>query len=174
MIKHLKCRPVRSAAQLLLSVVLQLFFAQTILAQGEIIPDGCKEFISSVSGLSYENELHKRWYISWWDGKCRGLPPWPFCQSKPYWGTFIEPVLKRNPNADRGALLKNLCTLGETVGHEFARDNNWRCVDRDDVSAWSAKIGSRNGDIFQKIAAVRLEAETKIKGSRSGKPCLQR
>ena len=171
MIKYLQRPSKHSSAQLLLLVVFHIFLTQAALGQEGAFPDACKPFISPVSRLNYESELHRRWYVSWWDGKCDGLPPWPFCQSRPYWETIAEPVLKQYPDADRKTLLKELCTLGQIVGHEFARDNNLRCIDRDDLSAWAARINSSRDNIFRTIAEVRSEAEAKIRRAKQDKPC---
>lgn len=94
-----------------------------------------------------------------------------FCQSKPYRETIVEPVLEQNPNADRISLIKELCTLGQLIGHEFARDNDWRCIDRDDLRSWADKIRSSEGNIFQKIAEVRSEAKVKLHLAEPGKSC---
>jgi len=171
LIKYLQRPSKCSSALLLLAAVLHIFLTQAALAQEGAIPDACKHFISPLNGLNYESELHRRWYVSWWDGKCDGLPPWPLCQSRPYWETIAEPVLKQYPDADRKTLLKELCTMGQTLGHEFARDNNWRCIDRDDLSAWAARIGSSRENIFQTITEVRSEAEAKIRRAKQDKSC---
>ncbi len=174
LIKYLRNQQMYSRAQLFLPAVLYIFVTQAALGQVVPIPEECKHFTSPVDKLHYENELHRRWYISWWDGKCEGLPSWPFCQSRPYWETIGEPVLKQWPDADRKTLLKELCVLGQIIGHEFARDNNLRCIDRDDLSAWTDKLSSSGGNIFQTISEVRSEAETKVKRAKQGKPCLER
>jgi len=149
------------------------FFTQIAFGQDNPVPAGCKDFISPIGRLSYESETHRNWYVSWWDGKCEGLPSWPFCQSKPYWNTVVEPVLEANPGADRKSLLRELCRLGELIGYEFARDNTWRCIDRDDLSAWVTRFSSTDGNIIQKIADVRSEAERKIKMAHPPYPCLR-
>ena len=174
LIKYLQSRPRYSSARLFLPVVLLIFVTQAALGQEAAIPEVCRHFISPVEELKYENELHKRWYISWWDGKCEGLPSWPFCQSKPYWETIVEPVLQQYPDADRKTLLKELCVLGQIIGHEFARDNDLRCIDRDDLSTWADKMSSSREKVFQTIAEVRSEAEAKVRRAKQGKPCLER
>ncbi len=145
------------------SLLFSFLFTQIAFGLDGPIPAGCKDFISPIGRLSYENDTHKNWYASWWDGKCEGLPSWPFCQAKPYWSTVIEPVLEANPGADRKSLLRELCRLGELIGYEFARDNTWRCIDRNDLSAWVESFSSTDGNIYQKIVAVRTEAERKIR-----------
>ncbi len=174
LIKYLQIRAKYSSARLFLPVVLHIFVTQAVLGQEAAIPEVCKHFISPVGKLNYENELHKRWYISWWDGKCEGLPSWPFCQSRPYWETIVEPVLQRYRDADRRPLLKELCILGQVIGHEFARDNNLRCIDRDDLSAWADKLSSNSENLLQTIAEVRSEAEAKVKRAKQGKACSER
>ncbi len=155
------------------SVLLLFFFTPFAFGSDGPIPAGCKDFISPVGRLSYENEAHRNWYVTWWDGQCEGLPSWPFCQSKPYWSTVVEPVLEANPDVDRKPLLRELCKLGELLGYEFARDNTWRCIDRDDLSAWVDMFSSRDGNIFQKIASVKSGAEAKIKMARPPHACLR-
>ncbi len=174
MIKYMQSPSKRSSAQLLLPAALNIFLMQAALGQEAAIPEACKRFISPVSALNYENELHRRWYISWWDGKCDGLPPWPLCQSRPYWETIAEPVLQQYPDADRKTLFRDLCILGQIIGHEFARDNNLRCIDRDDLSAWGDRIGSSRENIFQTIAEVRSEAEAKIRRAKQNRSCSER
>ena len=157
--------------KLMSALLLSFSFTQIAFGQDSSIPAVCKDVISPISRLSYENETHRNWYISWWDGKCEGLPSWPFCQSKPYWSTVAEPVLEANPGADRKSLIRELCRLGELIGYEFARDNKWRCIDRDDLSGWVTRFSSADGNIFQKVADVRSEAERKIKLTHPPHPC---
>lgn len=95
LIKYLQRQAKHSSVLLLFPVVLYIFLTQAALGQEGAIPDVCKHLVPPVNGLNYENELHRRWYISWWDGKCDGLSPWPLCQSRPYWETIAEPVLKQ-------------------------------------------------------------------------------
>ncbi len=59
------------------------------------------------------------------------------------------------------------------IGYEFARDNEWRCIDRDDLSGWVDRFSSRDGNIIQKITSVKTEAEAKIKMARPPSPCLK-
>ncbi len=167
----MKNHPAGWFSQLTPSLVFLAFFTQAAFGLDGPIPAGCKDFVSPASRLSYENETHRNWYVSWWDGKCEGLPSWPFCQSKPYWSTFIEPALELNPDADRKSLLREMCTLGELIGHEFARDNQWRCIDRDDLSAWAEMFSSKDGNIFKKLVDVRSEVEAKIKKAQPPYPC---
>jgi hypothetical protein len=153
------------------SLLLLFFLTQAAHALDDPIPAACKGFVTPVNKLTFENEMHRNWYVSWWDGKCEGLPSWPFCQSKPYWSTFVEPVLEANPNADRNSLTQELCKLGEIIGYEFARDNQWRCIDRDDLSAWADLFSSKNENIIWKISDVRSEAKAKIKMAHAPYPC---
>ena len=167
-------RSTYSRAQLFLPVLMHVFVIPAALGQEASIPETCKRFVPPVDKLNYENEMHRKWYVSWWDGRCEGLPSWPFCQSKPYWETIGEPVLKQYPDADRKTLLKELCILGQVLGHEFARDNDLRCIDRDDLSAWADKLSSSRENIFQTVAEVRSEAEARVKRAKQGRPCLER
>jgi hypothetical protein len=50
---------------------------------------------------------------------------------------------------------------------------NGECVGRDDLGSWADIFSSRSGNIFQKIANVRSETNSKIKMARPPYPCLK-
>ena len=88
---------------------------------------------STLSGqrLTFDHDKHAAWYRRFWTGDCAGLF---FCsRGSPNWGE----VLDRAESGGAPDRLARTCRLGRRMGHEWARDNDVRRIDTDDLRRFS-------------------------------------
>jgi hypothetical protein len=127
---------------------------------------------SPIHRIAFDDSTHKLWYTTWWDGKCVGVGL--FCVRDAHWDTLVKPSLdQRHPTVDQNALVKSLCTLGQLIGLEWARDNSIRCVHTSDVQRWNALILAASADVLPRIEVVRSEANAMIARARPERPCAR-
>ncbi len=91
------------------------------------------------AGLSFETSAHRAWYSFFWSGKCE----LPFFErlvclmGHPTWTDVTQMVLdKAQPDA-RAAMRDMMNRTGRMIGHEWARHNDERRIDDDDLIHWS-------------------------------------
>ncbi len=95
--------------------------------------------VDPAAGLSFETSAHRAWYSFFWSGKCE-LPLFErlVClMGYPTWTAVAQMVLdKAKPDA-RAAMRDKIIRLGRMIGHEWARHNDERRIDDDDLKRWS-------------------------------------
>ena len=136
-----------------------------VMAQEAIRAD-CLASVASISKLKFVHEKHKLWYDRFWNGKCTGLSWNPFTdgctESKPGWNAVVSKVLEPAPAARKTELLAKVCSLGELVGYEWAKDNDKRCVDstgsRGLTNLEPLMDEKAGGDAFSRVENARQKA----------------
>ena len=106
---------------------------------------GCPTQMDNIyAELSFDHNDHKQWYERFWEGDCEGLS---FVQSfvcvrdDNHWYRIIHDILPRvSPVTLQPEVRFNLWQLGRVVGHEWARDNNTRLIDTNDVQRWYEEL----------------------------------
>lgn len=92
------------------------------------------------SGLSFETSAHRAWYNVFWTGKCGELPFFErlIClKGNPAWTEVTQMVLaKAQPDA-RTDIHDRMMRLGRMIGHEWAKHNDDRRINNDDLIRWS-------------------------------------
>ena len=84
--------------------------------------------------VTFDHDTHARWYRRFWTGDCKGLL---FCQrGSPNWGE----VLDRAEASGSSDQVTRTCRLGVRLGHEWARDNDIRRIDTDDLRQFSRQM----------------------------------
>ena len=116
-------------------------------------------------GLSFETSAHRAWYNVFWTGKCGELPFFDrlVClKGRPTWTEVSRMVLaKAQPDA-RTAMHDRMIRLGRMIGHEWARHNDDRRIDSDDLMRWSEwlkKSADVNGALDRTTTAARTKLE---------------
>lgn len=115
-----------------------------------------------VGGLDFETTAHRAWYAVFWNGKCGDLPFLErlICvKGRPTWSEVTRMVMSKAPSAARVSLRKELVRLGRTIGFEWARTNDERRIDNDDLERWSEwlkKDADVNGAVERVAKAVNL------------------
>ncbi len=91
-------------------------------------------------GLSFDTSAHRAWYNVFWTGKCGELPfleRLTCLKGRPAWTEVTRMVMaKAQPDA-RTAMHDRMIRLGRMIGHEWARHNEDRRIDNDDLTLWS-------------------------------------
>ncbi len=104
---------------------------------------GCPTVFDREAELVFEHDKHRSWYRRFWTGRCDGLSIFDRClPGSPFWEGVVGDTLQRTSEGDRPRLRYRLWTLGRVVGHEWARDNDVRRIDTDDVRRWGEKLGA--------------------------------
>ena len=139
-----------------------------VLGCGEALPGaselgatGCPEALDPYADLTFEDSLHQGWYQRFWYGDCDGLSgsAWSECGlvkifNPEYWFDTVDQVVQRTAPSERPALRVALWRLGRVIGHEWARANDIRRIDTDDIEEW--------GDELRRASASDLCATVQI------------
>lgn len=99
----------------------------------------CDGRADPADGLTYDDHDHRLWYeVRFWTGECPDDFFW--CFSGESWYHVMDNVLSYAPASDRPALCGRLFTLGIRLGHEWARDNDLRRIETDDLEDWQDQL----------------------------------
>jgi hypothetical protein len=120
----------------------------------------CTNIISSESQLTFENKEHRLWYRTFWDGKCQGFSLFK-CFSGNSWNKAIVDIESSYKGNNNQFLRSELCKLGHTVGYEWSRDNNVRCISTNDLKNYR-KILKSESDIFDRLNLVKNQVDRKL------------
>ena len=89
--------------------------------------------------LTFENSTHRAWYTVFWTGNCDELSWFErfLCvEGEPTWTEVTQMIVgKATPNTQK-AIQNKMTRLGRMIGHEWARDNDDRRIDSDDLILW--------------------------------------
>jgi hypothetical protein len=92
------------------------------------------------AGLSFDTSAHRAWYSVFWTGKCSELPFFErlVClKGNPTWSEVTKMVLAKARPGARAVLRAKMMRLGRMIGYEWARHNDDRRIDSDDLKRWS-------------------------------------
>jgi hypothetical protein len=129
---------------------------------------GCPTHFDPYAGLSFDHDKHRAWYGRFWTGSCEGLSTGLFSPDgcfggRPYWDDTLAQALEGVPPQDQGRLRNRLWALGRMIGHEWARDNDVRRIDSNDVEAWGNLLKT-SSDLEATIDLIEAEADEKLAG----------
>ncbi len=92
------------------------------------------------AGLDFETSAHRAWYGVFWTGKCSELPFFErlVClKGNPTWAEVTKMVLAKARPGARAVLRAKMMRLGRMIGYEWARHNDDRRINSDDLKRWS-------------------------------------
>ena len=92
------------------------------------------------AGLSFETPTHLAWYKVFWFGKCGALPFFErlVClKGQPNWAEVSQTVLAKTPLKARAGIRDKMTELGRLIGYEWARHNDVRRIDNEDLKRWA-------------------------------------
>jgi hypothetical protein len=99
----------------------------------------CQDRRDPAASLDFDNEEHRLWYeLRFWQGACDDRLSW--CFSGDDWYDLMSEVLERLSAAAQVEFCPRLWSLGQLIGHEWARDNAVRRIDTDDLEDWQEAI----------------------------------
>ncbi len=117
-----------------------------------------------VGGLSFETSAHRAWYNVFWTGKCGELPFFErlMCsKGRPTWTEVTRMVLaKAQPDA-RTSVQNRMIQIGRIIGHEWARHNDDRRIDNDDLMRWSEWL-KKSADVNGAVNRLTEAAQSKL------------
>ncbi len=115
-------------------------------------------------GLSFETSAHRAWYNVFWTGKCSKLPFFDrltCLKGRPTWAEVTQMVLaKAQPDA-RTAMHVRMIRLGRMIGHEWARHNDDRRIDSDDLVRWSEWL-KKSADVSGAVDRMAESVQSKL------------
>ncbi len=118
-----------------------------------------------VGGLDFETTAHRAWYAVFWDGKCGELPFFErlMCvKGRPTWSEVTKMVMAKAPRGAHVALKNELVRLGRTIGFEWARTNDERRIDNDDLERWSEWL-KKDADVNVAVERVAKAVDLKLR-----------
>lgn len=121
----------------------------------------CADQTDPTQGLSFETAEHRLWYQErFWRGRCSDGLPWT-CWPGESWYDVMSLRLAKTPSVERSHLCQRLYSLGRTIGHEWARDNDVRRISTKDLNEWRKMLlGASNAEEgiekLEKLTAERL------------------
>jgi len=114
--------------------------------------------------LSFETSAHRAWYNVFWTGKCGELPFFDrltCLKGRPTWSEVTEMVLSRAQPDTRTAIHGRMIRLGRMIGHEWARHNDDRRIDSDDLVRWSEWL-KKSTDVNGAVDRLAQAAHSKL------------
>ena len=133
-------------------------------------PTGCPEALDPYADLAFEDSLHQGWYQRFWYGDCDGLSgsAWSECGlvkifNPEYWFDTVDQVVQRAAPSERPALRVALWRLGRVIGHEWARANDIRRIDTDDIEEWGDELRRASAsDLCATVQTLFSSATTRL------------
>lgn len=125
----------------------------------------------SHADLTFDNGTHRGWYTRFWNGDCGAIPDGGekrtcrFAQmfAPGDWNQTIDEFAAELAHAERATLQCELRRLGRTIGHEWARANDIRKIDTDDLQEWREILtDSAVGSPRVRIDNIRAAARAKL------------
>lgn len=147
--------------------VLSLLFAVGLLfatdAQAQsVTPPACADGLLGAASPTFEGDKHRLWYRRFWTGEC--APQLGFCMSgRPNWSQAVDTVAQRAAPAARAALVARACRVGVKVGAEWARENNVRRINTNDVQRYGERV-QQPGDPAVALSEIEQQADAKLNG----------
>ena len=153
---------------------------RTLSGTGCVDSTGCPTEIDPFADLEFDDNLHRAWYRRFWTGDCKDVKDESFWEGilckggkrgstrprEQFWYDTVDRCLQKLAPAERGPIRFRLWELGRLVGHEWARANNVRKIDSNDIKDWgktlieakTEELHPMIEDIFEK-AVSQLESD---------------
>jgi len=123
--------------------------------------EDCAEAADPSAALSFDHREHRLWYQArFWRGECASGLSW--CFPGKGWYETMAVLLARTPNAEQDGLCARLFDLGRRVGHEWAKDNDIRNIDTDDLGRWQAQLLNPAADPRDAVDAIEALADSRL------------
>lgn len=123
---------------------------------------GCPTDFDPYAKLSFQDDKQRRWYRRFWTGDCDNLGFFTCLPGRPYWYDVLKRALANKvPAGDLGRLTNRLWSLGRLIGYEWAKENDIRRIDTDDLQVWSGALTTAS-DLDRTIDRIKAEAMEKL------------
>ena len=115
--------------------------------------NGCPMAIDPFVELNFDDALHRGWYNRFWTGTCDELSGGARAQcgfakifNSTYWLETVSLAVHKLSEEDSPSTRFQLWRLGRLIGHEWARANDVRRIDTDDIADWGERIVAASPD----------------------------
>jgi hypothetical protein len=123
----------------------------------------------SQDGIAFDDAKHRGWYVRFWTGSCKELRV--ICMSgAPYWGEIMQRLLANVPADRQERLRTRLILLGQSIGYEWAKENNVRRINNDHIKTWSADLKQNVANPEPAVSRIEQESRTLLGGTGSPRP----
>jgi hypothetical protein len=123
----------------------------------------------SQDGIAFDDAKHRGWYVRFWTGSCKELRV--ICMSgAPYWGEIMQRLLVNVPADRQERLRTRLILLGQSIGYEWAKENNVRRINNDHIKTWSADLKQKAAVPEPAVSRIEQESRTLLGGTGSPRP----
>jgi predicted secreted protein len=123
----------------------------------------------SQDGIAFDDAKHRGWYVRFWTGSCKELRV--VCMSgAPYWGEIMQRLLANVPADRQERLRTRLILLGQSIGYEWAKENNVRRINNDHIKTWSSDLKQSAADPEPAVSRIEQESRTLLGGTGSPRP----
>lgn len=120
-------------------------------------------------GIAFDDAKHRGWYVRFWTGSCKDLRV--ICMSgAPYWGEIMQRLLVNVPADRQEKLRTRLVLLGQSIGYEWAKENNVRRINNDHIKSWSADLRQNAHDPEPAVSRIERQSRTLLGGTGSPRP----
>ena len=114
--------------------------------------------------LTFENSAHRAWYKVFWTGNCDELPwfeRFVCVEGEPTWTEVTQMIVGKATTDTQKALQNKMTRLGRMIGHEWARDNDDRRIDSDDLILWYEWL-NKSTDVTGVVARLSQAVQDKL------------
>ncbi len=119
-------------------------------------------------GIRFDDAKHRGWYIRFWTGSCKELQV--ICMSgAPYWSEIMQRLLAHVPADRQEKLRTRLIMLGQSIGYEWAKENNIRRINNEHIKSWSADLKANVQDPEPAVTRIEQQARALLGGT-GGQP----
>ena len=120
-------------------------------------------------GIAFDNAKHRGWYVRFWTGSCNDLKV--ICISgAPYWSEIMQRLLANVPAERQERLRTRLILLGQSIGYEWAKENDVRRINNDHIKAWSADLKENVLNPEPAVARIEQQARQLLGGTGDPRP----
>jgi hypothetical protein len=136
------------------------------------VPDVIADRSVWESGLEFESNYQRNWYKVFWTGKCEDLPFFDrlLClKGSTPWSEVTRIVMDKARPDTRDDIRVRMIQLGRMIGHEWARHNEDRRIDNDDLLRWSDWL-KKSKDVNATVDRLAKDAQKLLNSKVSRDP----
>ena len=129
-----------------------------------MIPPAIAQCSNCEDELTFETSAHRAWYKVFWTGKCSELPwleQFVCVEGRPTWTEVTRMVVDKATPDTRTVIHDKMIGLGRMIGHEWARDNDERRIDSDDLTLWYEWL-KKSADVTGSVNRLSEAAQRKL------------
>jgi hypothetical protein len=127
----------------------------------EFVRSECVGVVQVSARMTFDSAEHRNWYRRFWTGDCKSLPALRCMPGSPNWNDVITKLVKKGRADQAPAITTAACRMGETIGHEWAREKAVRRIDTADLKAFLVTLDTAP-DVTTGLSRVELRVKTAL------------